>query len=93
MIAHAEDRDACIERMSAVLAETVVLGVSTNLGFLRWLLIQPEFASGDVDTGFVDRRWSPELVPELPAEVARSARAAMLPAGPWRDYGAAALTR
>ena len=92
VIAHAEDRDACIERMSAVLAETVVLGVSTNLGFLRWLLIQPEFASGDVETGFVDRRWSSDLVPHLPAEVARSARAAMLPAGPWRDYGAAALT-
>ena len=65
-----------------------MLGVSTNLGFLRWLLSQPAVRrAATVDTGFVERTWSPELVPPLPAEVARAARAATLPAGPWRDYG------
>src|ERR671935_145549 len=33
VIAEAEDRDACIDRMAAALAETTVLGVATNLGF------------------------------------------------------------
>ena len=87
VIAHAEDRDACIERMTAVLRESVVLGVSTNLGFLQWLLSQPQWLGGTVDTGFVERTWSPELVPPLPADVAHAAEVATLPPGPWRDYG------
>ena len=32
-----------------------MLGVSTNLGFLRWLLDQPGFRTGDVGTDFVER--------------------------------------
>ncbi|MGN6379009.1 MAG: acetyl/propionyl/methylcrotonyl-CoA carboxylase subunit alpha [Gaiellales bacterium] len=73
LIAHAEDRDACIDRMAAALADTVVLGVATNLGFLRWLVAHPAFRAGEVDTGFVEREWSPALVPELPDEVRRAA--------------------
>jgi acetyl/propionyl-CoA carboxylase alpha subunit len=87
VIAHAEDRDACIERMTALLRAAVVLGVATNLGFLHWLLTHPRWAAGEVDTGFVERSWSAELVPPLPADIARAAAVALLPAGPWRDYG------
>ena len=84
LIAHAEDRDACLDRMAAALGETEVLGVRTNLGFLSWLIAQPAFRSGDVDTGYVEREWSPSLVPELPAELRRRAAAALAPAGsPW----------
>ena len=77
LIAYAEDRDACIDRMAAGLAETVVLGVATNLGFLRWLVTHPAFRAGEVDTAFVEREWSPALVPELPAEVRRAAERAL----------------
>jgi acetyl/propionyl-CoA carboxylase alpha subunit len=77
VIAHAEDRDACIERMAAALAETTVLGVQTNLGFLRWLLDQPGFRAGAAGIDFVERRWRAELVPPLPDDV----RAAALAAG------------
>jgi acetyl/propionyl-CoA carboxylase alpha subunit len=84
LIAHAEDRDACLDRMAAALRDTEVLGVRTNLGFLGWLVAQPAFRSGDVDTGYVEREWSPSLVPELPEEVRRRAAAALAPAGsPW----------
>jgi len=81
LIAHAEDRDACLERMAAALAEAVVLGVATNLGFLRWLIDQPAFRAGEVDTGFVDATWSPALVPELPGDVRRAAARALAGSG------------
>ena len=77
LIAHAEDRDACIDRMAAGLAETVVLGVATNLGFLRWLVTHPAFRAGEVDTAFVEREWSPALVPELPGDLRRAAERAL----------------
>ncbi len=69
VIAHAGDRDACVERMAAALGDTVVLGVTTNLGFLRWTLRDDVFRAGEATTGFVSDRWSPELVPPLPAGV------------------------
>jgi 3-methylcrotonyl-CoA carboxylase alpha subunit len=73
LIAHAEDRDACIERMAAALAEVSVLGVTTNLGFLRWVLDQAGFRRGAAGIDFVDREWRPALVPPLPDDVRRAA--------------------
>ena len=37
------------------LADTVVLGVDTNIAFLRRLLAEPAVQSGDLDTGLIDR--------------------------------------
>jgi len=69
LIAHAEHRDACVERLAAALAATVVLGITTNLGFLRWVLDDELFRSGEATTEFVERRWSADLVPPLPEGV------------------------
>jgi acetyl/propionyl-CoA carboxylase alpha subunit len=92
LIAHAEDRDACLDRMAAALRETEILGVRTNLGFLSWLISQPAFRSGDVDTGYVEREWSPSLVPDLPEDVRRRAAAGLAPAGsPWFEDGGGPL--
>ena len=94
LIAHAEDRDACLERMAAALADTVVLGVATNLGFLRWLLDQPAFRAGEVDTGFVDAAWRADLVPRLPDSVRRAAARALAgPGSAWYAFTPAAGER
>ena len=82
VIAHAEDRDACLDRISAMLGETVVLGVETNLGFLLHTIDDPVFRSGEADTGYVERHWSSALIPELPAGVAASQ-----PGDVWQEYG------
>ena len=50
VIAHGPTRGAALERLRAALDETTVLGVRTNLRFLRWLLARPEMRDGDMRT-------------------------------------------
>ena len=50
LIAHGRTRDEALERLRAALAATTVLGVRTNLRFLRWLLDQPPMRDGEVRT-------------------------------------------
>ncbi len=59
------DRAAALRRMQNALAQTVVLGVTTNLAFLQALLAHPAFAAGEVDTRFVDAHVA-ELLGEAP---------------------------
>ncbi len=49
------NREDCIEKSKRVLNEFVVLGVKTNLGFLKAILEHPSFLRGDIDTGFVEK--------------------------------------
>ncbi len=50
VIVHASTRDAAVARMRTALADTQLLGVRTNLRFLRWLVDQPVFADGELRT-------------------------------------------
>ncbi|MFC8789937.1 ATP-binding protein [Streptomyces cinereoruber] len=78
VIVHAPDRPTALRRLRAALADTVTLGVPTNAGFLRRLLAHPDVASGDLDTGLVERE-AEELVPkDVPAEVYAAAAAVRL---------------
>jgi|GEM_PF-841 len=54
-VAWAPTRAAAIERLDALLARTVVLGVETNVGFLRALLADDDVRAGRLDTGLIDR--------------------------------------
>ena len=73
VIAHAAHRAEAIARLDAALAETVLLGVDSNLGFLRALLADPGVRTGDMDTGLIDRL-PPYAAPE-PGEAALAAAA------------------
>ncbi|MFF2325583.1 MULTISPECIES: acetyl/propionyl/methylcrotonyl-CoA carboxylase subunit alpha [unclassified Streptomyces] len=69
VIAYGPDRASALRRLRAALADTVILGVPTNAGFLRRLLAHPAVAAGDLDTGLVEREVA-GLVPEgVPEEV------------------------
>ncbi|KJY43521.1 acetyl-COA carboxylase [Streptomyces sp. NRRL B-1568] len=91
VIAHGPDRATALRRLRAALAETVVLGVETNTGFLRRLLAHPDVASGALDTGLVDREVEGLLEPAVPEEVYAAAalvrQAALEPdaSGGWTD--------
>ncbi|MFG2973641.1 acetyl-CoA carboxylase biotin carboxylase subunit [Streptomyces sp. NPDC048331] len=69
VIVHGPDRPTALRMLRAALADTVILGVQTNAGFLRRLLAHPDVVSGDLDTGLVERDL-PSLLPEgVPDEV------------------------
>ncbi|MEU0129214.1 biotin carboxylase N-terminal domain-containing protein [Streptomyces sp. NPDC006289] len=85
VIAYGPDRATALRRLRAALADTVVLGVPTNAGFLRRLLAHPAVAAGELDTGLVERE-ADALVPDgVPEEV--YAAAALLRQAPVASTG------
>ena len=66
VIVHDRTRADAIRRMDAALRDTAVLGIATNLVFLRTLLNHPAFAAGEVDTGFIERNLGNLVPPEAP---------------------------
>lgn len=80
IIAHGPDRATALARLDAALADTVVLGLDTNLAFLRDLIALPEVVEGRLDTGIIDRAEleAPAVSPEALAlaAVIEHARAA-----------------
>ena len=55
VIAWGPDRATALRRLDRALADTVVLGVTTNTGFLRTLLADRDVRAGRLDTGLVER--------------------------------------
>ncbi len=56
VIAWGPTRETARGRLVAALGRTAVLGVSTNVPFLRALLSDPDVVAGDLDTGLIERR-------------------------------------
>jgi acetyl-CoA/propionyl-CoA carboxylase biotin carboxyl carrier protein len=56
VIAHAADRPAALRALDRALADIAVLGVTTNVEFLRFLLADADVVAGRLDTGLLDRR-------------------------------------
>ncbi|ONH49804.1 acetyl/propionyl-CoA carboxylase subuit alpha [Frankia sp. CcI49] len=55
VIAWAPDRAGALARLDAALADTTLLGVTSNIGFLRRLIGHPDTLAGRLDTGLVER--------------------------------------
>jgi acetyl-CoA/propionyl-CoA carboxylase biotin carboxyl carrier protein len=60
VIAHGANRDQALDRLTAALDETVVLGLTTNLRFLRWLVRQPAVRDGQMRIDSLGRIWPPD---------------------------------
>ena len=60
IIAHGPDRAAALDRLEAALDRTLVLGLTTNLRFLRWLVRQPAVRDGAVRIDSLERIWPPD---------------------------------
>jgi acetyl-CoA/propionyl-CoA carboxylase biotin carboxyl carrier protein len=54
VIAFADDRATALARLDEALSRTVVLGVETNIAFLRILCRDPRVVEGDLDTGLIE---------------------------------------
>ncbi|MGH2446856.1 MAG: acetyl-CoA carboxylase biotin carboxylase subunit [Candidatus Limnocylindria bacterium] len=80
LLVHAEDRPSAVARLRRALDETLIAGVQTDAGFLRWLVDDAAFAGGDYDTSLIAERWAggPSLTDDergLAAAAAIQARA------------------
>ncbi len=58
IIAYGQDRVAAIRKMDAALANTTILGVTTNVRFLRDVLAHPVFQRGEITTNFIEREFA-----------------------------------
>ena len=65
IIASGPDRDTARRRLVAALDRTAILGLTTNVGFLRAIAAGDEFAGTAIDVAWLDRR---DLVPPPPTE-------------------------
>ncbi|KHO00182.1 methylcrotonoyl-CoA carboxylase alpha chain precursor [Metarhizium album ARSEF 1941] len=60
LIVRGENRRQAIAKLAAALRAFEIVGVSTNVEFLKRLCHSPAFIDGDVETGFIDK-WRDEL--------------------------------
>ena len=87
LIAHGPHRKLALAKLEEALAQTEVLGVRTNLPFLRGLVAHPDVQRGKIDTEFVAREYE-RLVPasrEATPEAIALAAAAIIDGGRRRD--------
>jgi len=81
LIAHAENREAAIEKMIRAIDEYNITGLETTLGFCRFVMLHNAFRSGDFDTRFVENYFSPsdlQRIPQGDEEKIASSLAALL---------------
>lgn len=55
LIVHGADREEAMARMRRVLEEFIIDGVDSNLDLLYKIIYHPEFASGNYNTGFIEK--------------------------------------
>jgi acetyl-CoA/propionyl-CoA carboxylase biotin carboxyl carrier protein len=60
VIAHGATRDEALDRLTGALDDTLVLGLTTNLRFLRWLVREPVVRDGEVRIDTLERFWPPD---------------------------------
>jgi excisionase family DNA binding protein len=99
IVAHGVNRAEAFSRLTAALDQALVLGIVTNLRFLRWLVRQPAILDGQARIDTLDRIWPPDdwtagsMPPDIAWQVAATALAARDDvvtdawAGTWRLNG------
>ncbi|HEY8371806.1 MAG TPA: biotin carboxylase N-terminal domain-containing protein [Pseudonocardiaceae bacterium] len=72
-VAHGATREEALRRLRDALGRAVLLGVTTNIPFLRALLADPDVVAGRLDTGLVERKLDGLVTTEVPDEVLAAA--------------------
>jgi len=66
LICWGSDREQALKHLAQALEDTQVVGLSTNVGFLKRVVASKPFASGDVDTGLIARNHAALFPAEAP---------------------------
>lgn len=87
IVAHGDHREGAIRRLDRALADLQLLGLRSNVSFLRRVLNHPDHIAGDISTTFIDER--PELLTDDPpppsAALITAALAVQTGQGHWRN--------
>ncbi|KAI9193561.1 carbamoyl-phosphate synthase L chain, ATP binding domain-containing protein [Polychytrium aggregatum] len=67
LVVRGQDRTEALRALRKALDEFEVVGLNTNIDFLKSLASHPAFISGDVDTGFIKKHESALFKPQDPA--------------------------
>ncbi|MEO8795051.1 MAG: acetyl-CoA carboxylase biotin carboxylase subunit [Daejeonella sp.] len=62
LITYGKDRTEAIERMIRAIEEYEITGIQTTLGFGKFVMEHPAFVSGDFNTHFVSKYFTPEVL-------------------------------
>ncbi|MGV8857482.1 ATP-binding protein [Rhodoglobus sp.] len=89
VIAHGATRAEALHALDRALAETVILGVTTNIEFLRALVNRDDVKAGELDTGLIERALAEiEFAAPTPAVLAAAALSIhserWMPGSPWQ---------
>jgi len=90
VIVHDRDRTSAMRRMAALMGETEVVGVTTNVALLRALCSHPAFVGGEVDTGFIERHRGDLFAKAGEADDRAFAMATLARLAEWREAAARA---
>jgi 3-methylcrotonyl-CoA carboxylase alpha subunit len=75
LVVHAGDRATALDALAQALSHTEIAGSTVNTAFLTALARDPDFASGDVDTGLIGRQQEELTRSRAPASGAVAAAA------------------
>ncbi|MDP3891384.1 biotin carboxylase N-terminal domain-containing protein [Nocardioides sp.] len=81
VIVHGPDRETARRALVAALDDTAVLGLTTNVGFLRAIAASDEFRDAAIDTAWLDRHTVDAPSPQVARVLAATARTADLGGG------------
>ncbi|HKA24549.1 MAG TPA: acetyl-CoA carboxylase biotin carboxylase subunit [Candidatus Eisenbacteria bacterium] len=62
IVSWGRDREQALARMGRALDETILHGVTTNVGFHRWLVRHPVILAGRYDTRFLEEQFRPDVL-------------------------------
>ncbi|MBN3726075.1 acetyl/propionyl/methylcrotonyl-CoA carboxylase subunit alpha [Burkholderia sp. Ac-20379] len=97
LIVHGADREEALKRMARALRDCEAVGLSTNAAFLQRIVASEPFATGDLDTGLIERHHDALFAPQPLSPVAVALACAALlarddapaegPGSPWAALG------
>jgi acetyl/propionyl-CoA carboxylase alpha subunit len=64
LITHGKDRNEAIQRMVRAIDDYQISGCETTLPFCKWAIQHEAFVSGQFDTHFVKKYFTPEVLDE-----------------------------
>ncbi|KAG0288234.1 Methylcrotonoyl-CoA carboxylase subunit alpha, mitochondrial [Linnemannia gamsii] len=77
LVVHGEDRTAALRVLRKALSEYEVVGLNTNIEFLKTLAAHPAFIAGEVETGFIKKYEADMFAPAPPLDPATVAQASL----------------